>query len=145
MTTGSCIRSNAIMINFADHKDPRVTVDAENHRRLTSLADASYALDPALAEMLLDELARAKIVDCLPEKTVGMGHTVVFRDHDAERDHKIKLVYPIEANIEERKISIFTPIGVALLGLQAGSTITFLGKANEQRTLQVLDVIRGKD
>lgn len=133
------------MTNITDHKEPRVTVDAENHRRLTLLADACYDLNPPLAEMLLDELARAMIVDCLPEKTVGMGRTVVFRDHDAQRDHTIKLVYPSEANIEERKISIFTPIGVALLGLQLGSTIVFPGKDNEQRTVQVLDVMQGED
>lgn len=133
------------MTTFTEHREPKVTVDAANHKRLTALADASYALDPDLAEMLLDELARAKIVDHLPEKIVGMGHTVVFRDHDTQRDHIIKLVYPIEANIEARKISIFTPIGVALLGLQAGSTISFPGKGDEQRTVQVLDVIKQGD
>ena len=133
------------MTNIDDQREPRVTVDTENYRRLTLLADASYDLNPPLAEMLLDELARAKVVDCLPKGTVGMGSTVVFRDHDAQRDHTIKLVYPIEANIEERKISIFTPIGVALLGLQLGSTIAFPGKDNEQRTVQVLNVMQGED
>lgn len=132
------------MTNIANHAEPRVTVDAENHRRLTLLADASYDLNPPLAEMLLDELARAKVVDCLPKSIVGMGSTVVFRDHDAQRDHTIKLVYPSEANIEERKISIFTPIGVALLGLQLGSSIVFPGKDNEQRTVEVLDVTQGE-
>lgn len=130
------------MMKLGNISEPRVTVDAESHKRLSLLAEASHLLDPDLADMLLDELARAEVVDRLPEKTVGMGLAVEFKDHGTARHHKIELVYPSEANIEEGKVSIFTPIGVALLGLQVGSAITFLGKRDEQRTVEVLDVTR---
>lgn len=133
------------MIMLAERRTPSVTVDDNNHKRLTALADASYALDPELAEMLLDELSRAKIVEVLPEGIVGIGNTVKFRDFDTKREQIIQLVYPIEANIENRKISVFTPIGVALLGLQIGGTISFLGKEGRMRTVQVMDVLRSDD
>ena len=50
------------------------------------------------------------------------------------------LVYPGEADIEQGKISILTPIGAALIGLSKGQSIDWATRTGEIRRLTVLEV-----
>lgn len=54
---------------------------------------------------------------------------------------KLKLTLPEEADIREKKISIFSPLGVALLGFRKGMTIqwTLPGGLKQIRILDVLN------
>lgn len=56
------------------------------------------------------------------------------------RKHTVAVVYPENANIDEGRISVLTPVGVALLGLSPGATISWVTRDDETRQLEVLEV-----
>jgi regulator of nucleoside diphosphate kinase len=62
----------------------------------------------------------------------------------------VTLVLPGEADIAERKVSVLTPIGAALIGLAQGASIDWETRDGESRELTVLQVatprrVRGED
>jgi regulator of nucleoside diphosphate kinase len=71
---------------------------------------------------LLDQLERASIVDKLPDDVIGMNSVVTFL-FDGAAYRSFKLVYPHEADIAQKRISVLTPVGAMLLGLTEGQTI----------------------
>ena len=64
------------------------------------------------------------------------GQTAVPRMD--ERD--VTLTYPADADIAERRISILTPVGTALIGLRAGQSISFRTRDGRPQMLTVLSV-----
>ena len=69
-----------------------------------------------------------------------MGSTLTFRDEQRGRTERVTLVFPEDANIEEKRISIMTPVGAALIGLSEGQSITWPSRTGEIHRLQVLSV-----
>ena len=74
---------------------------------LTAYLDRS----PQVAEELLAELDRARIVDDgrIAADVVRMGSTLRFTS-DLGEDRRVTLVFPGEAEIAEGKVSVLTPI-----------------------------------
>ena len=87
---------------------------------------------PDLISVLTEELERAHVVsDGRPSQTVCMGSDVEFRDDSTGKVQTVTLVYPSDADISQRKISILTPVGTALIGLSAGD-FDHLGSAKRR-------------
>ena len=95
---------------------------------------------------LENELTRAKVVPLskLPANTVAMGSTVTFEDLESGKTTTVTLAYPNEANVEEMKISVLSPVGSALLGLRVGGTIEWPLPSRGQRRLKVIAVEQHK-
>jgi len=93
-------------------------------------------------ETLEDELGRAEIVrdTDFPEDVVAMDSSVTFMDCDTGEKSTVSLVYPMDANIEQMKISILSPVGTALIGLQVGGKIDWPLPGGNIRHLQVIAV-----
>ena len=53
---------------------------------------------------------------------------------------KVQLVYPAEADFTKGKISVMTPIGVALIGLSEGQSIEWHTLGDSKQNLMVLKV-----
>ena len=121
---------------------PRITLTAEDHERLSVLAQAATSNLPEVASALADELDRAQILPKgrHPVDVVCMGSEVEFRDDTTGRVQTVTLVYPNEANIAESKISVLTPIGTALIGLHAGKSINWETRRGDLKRLTVLQV-----
>jgi regulator of nucleoside diphosphate kinase len=120
---------------------PRIALTAKDYEGLSLLARAAASRMPDLASVLTDELERAHVLaDGRPEQTVGMGSVLEFRDDASGRVQAVTLVYPDDADIAQRKISVLTPIGTALIGLSAGDSITWETRSGEVRRLTVLRV-----
>lgn len=119
---------------------PALVISADDHNRLTLLAEAASDRTPDVAEVLLLELDRAKVVKdgSAPADRVRMGSTVTYTAGASERT--IRLVYPGEADIEAGRISILTPIGAALIGLSPGQSIKWTGRDGAPHELTVTDV-----
>ena len=118
---------------------PRITLTAIDHERLSQLARAAETTMPDLVSVLTDELARAEIVPHgYPEHTVCMGSEVEFRDETTGKIQTVTLVFPGEADIAQRRISVLTPVGTALIGMQAGGSISFEARDGDLRRLTVL-------
>ena len=121
---------------------PKVILDKTLINRLETLASSMMRRSPSLAERMMEELARAKLV--APEKLrsdiVTIGSAVTYRDLTSDRIRTVVLCYPEDEDIDQNRISVLTPVGVALLGLSAGATIPWLTRDDETRTLEVLTV-----
>ena len=80
------------------------------------------------------------LADGRPEQTVCMGSEVEFRDDSSGKSQTVTLVYPGDADISQRRISVLTPVGTALIGLSTGDSITFETRTGDPRQLTVLQV-----
>lgn len=69
-----------------------------------------------------------------------MGSHVRFHDETAGAARDAQLVYPQDANPEERRISILTPVGTTLIGLSEGQTMSWRTRDGRDKTLTVLKV-----
>lgn len=127
--------------------NPRVTISAGSLDHLEGLADGALSRQPDLADRLLDELGRAKIVPDakLPDNVVAMNRPVTYRDESTGRDKTVTLVYPEDADIACGRISILTPIGIALLGLAEGASFPWETRDGAKRVLTVVSVARAHE
>lgn len=72
-----------------------------------------------------EELKRAKLVlsEEIPANVVTMNSHVLLRDLQSGNELEITLVYPKDADISTRKISIFAPVGTAIIGCREGDVV----------------------
>jgi regulator of nucleoside diphosphate kinase len=121
---------------------PDITLLDADYERLSALADAAACSDPEVADMLAEELERARVVPWLqaPNSTVRMGSDVLFRDDTTKEIRRISLVFPGEADIARNKVSVLTPVGAALIGLRTGQSIAWHTRNGGTRRLTVLKV-----
>jgi regulator of nucleoside diphosphate kinase len=122
---------------------PPLVIDAAHSERLEDLAYRAMQQAPAVARQLLEEVQRAEVRPAgeLPHNVVTIGSRVTFRD-DAGVAQTVRLVFPINADIAEGRVSILTPIGVALIGLAEGQTITWETPEGKVRHLTAVDVVQ---
>lgn len=123
------------------HNKPAIRVTRSDHDRLSRLAESYSARNPDIADQLLAELDRARIVEDerITSDVVRMGSRLRFTT-DAGEDRAVTLVFPGEADIAEGKISILTPIGAALIGLSAGQSIDWTARDGRVHRLTVENV-----
>ena len=97
---------------------------------------------PDLADELAEEIRRARVLAKgeHPQHVVCMNSEVEFRDDTTSKVQTVTLVYPEEADISQRKISVLTPVGTALIGLGDSDSITWVTPNGELRQLTVLSV-----
>ena len=65
-----------------------------------------------------------------------MGSTLHFTT-DAGEERTVTLVFPGEADIAEGRISVLTPIGIALIGLAAGQSMDWTARDGRIHRLTV--------
>ena len=77
--------------------------------------------------MLQAEIERAIVVepDAMPPDVISMGSRVCVRDLVTGASSKYTLVFPEEANVAARRLSVLAPIGTALLGYRQGDEIVW--------------------
>jgi len=121
---------------------PTIILSSEDYERLAVLAHAARKRMPDLAEELADEIGRAHVLakGKHPQHIVCMNSEVEFRDDTTGKVQRVKLVYPEDADISQRKVSVLTPVGTALIGLRNGHSITWQTPNGEVRQLTVLSV-----
>jgi transcription elongation factor GreA len=71
------------------------------------------------------KLARVRIIEDenIPNDKIYIGAIVTIKDLDEDETFKYMMVSPEESNYEENKLSIFAPIGKALMGHKAGEEL----------------------
>lgn len=123
---------------------PPIAIDANHFDRLSALSSMTSGPMAEVCEYLREELERAHVLpaDQLRPDIVSFGSKVKFRDEQAGKVQEIVLVYPLDADIARRRVSVLTPVGAALLGLSVNQTISFRTRTGERRELTVLKVGR---
>jgi regulator of nucleoside diphosphate kinase len=73
---------------------------------------------------LQTELERAQVVspEEVPEAVITMNSTVVLLDVDTRQEETYTLVFPEHADPDLGRISVLAPVGMAMLGYEAGDT-----------------------
>jgi regulator of nucleoside diphosphate kinase len=123
----------------------RIVITQDDMARLKELVrqgrKASRRDQDHLAE-LDQELDRAEIINAadLSPDVVTMHSTVRVRDLDSDRSVVYTLVFPVDADIEKKRISVLAPIGTALIGYRAGDHVEWRTPGGTKR-LQIEEVL----
>ncbi|GAA4648057.1 nucleoside diphosphate kinase regulator [Kistimonas scapharcae] len=122
----------------------RLIINREDARKLEQLLAQPDIDRLPVAELLLDELDRATLVDgseC-PSDVVTINSRVRFRDLETHCEHTCRLVFPDKRNSDDNEaVSILNPAGAALIGLSCGDTIDWAMADGRKTRLQVLEIL----
>ena len=121
---------------------PPIVITLDEARRLYALANSSMTLVSRVAHFPTSELDRGNVVpdDVDLRGVIRMKSQVRHCDNKNGDVRNVVLVYPHEAEITLKLISVQTPIGAALIGLSAGQVIGFSTPGYQTRSLTVLGV-----
>ena len=92
---------------------------------------------------LQSELDRADVVapEEIPPNVVTMNSTVQFTIAETGKDFCLTLVYPRDMDGSADRVSIFAPVGSALLGLSVGDELAWPGPGGKSMTVKVKSII----
>jgi regulator of nucleoside diphosphate kinase len=95
-------------------------------------------------EDLRAELERALIVpgDAMQAGVVTMGSRVRYAEVGTKNSREVQIVFPDEADPSKGKVSVFAPVGAALIGLTVGQEIDWDFPGGSSRRLAVVEVIQ---
>jgi len=123
--------------NIQSAERPRPIFSDVDHDKLTKIAESALRRDPFVAEALLVELDRSHVVDAdeLPPNVVRMGSVVDFTVDGQPR--RATIVYPREADFDNGKLSILTPIAAAIVGFSEDQTIECKTRDGKTQTVTI--------
>ena len=124
-------------------KKPSITMSSLDWERLDRLVNLeTYSRLPGV-EALEEEMNRANVVEPteVQPEVVTMNSTVEFIDDKTGQTFQMTLVYP-DAVTGHETVSIFAPVGSALLGLSVGQSIVWQIPGGRELNLRVLKVLR---
>lgn len=121
-----------------DTIQPAITLSSLDMDRIEALLEKLPSNFPGRAA-LEAELDRADVLDPqdMPANVVTMNSTVRFRLQESSTTQTLTLVYPKEADGTADKVSVFAPVGTALLGLRVGDTLELPNPTGKTVTVQV--------
>ena len=93
------------------------------------------------ADALEMELQNARLVsaDAVPADVVRLGSAVTIKEESTGKCMELMVVIPEKADIKQKKISIMSPIGAALIGFRKGQQVRWKVPAGN-KTFSILDV-----
>ena len=106
-----------------------------------------HALEAAAADALADLLVEARLVphEELPLDRVAMNSKVTYREQPGGMRRSVVLVHPIEADAAVGRISVLSPIGLALLGRTTGSVVMVDVSGARGFAVRILDATRNRE
>ena len=104
----------------------------------------AHALEAAAADALADLLVEARKVPHheLPEDRVAMNSVITYREEPDGALRTVALVHPIESDPSRGRISVLSPIGLALLGRGRGALVDAALPDERVMTIRVLETVR---
>jgi len=116
--------------------------DMARLRQLVREGRMAPRYDQSYLEELDRELGRAEIIGAakLPPDVVTMHSRVRVRDLDRGITAVYTLAFPMDADIEKKRISVLAPIGTALIGYRAGDRIEWMTPGGTKR-LRIEEVL----
>jgi regulator of nucleoside diphosphate kinase len=107
-----------------------------SHRRTSPFeAEASEEL----ADLLME--ARRVAAERLPADRVAMGSIVTYLEESSGVRRTVTLAYPQHADAAQGRISVLSPIGLALIGRKRGSLVTSAIPNGRQLSVRILDTV----
>ena len=132
---------------------------AKHHELMVSASDAEVlalmlgerrrqpALEAAAADALADLLLEARLVphERLPADRIAMNSKVVYHEEPDGERRSVILVHPIEADAAFGRISVLSPVGLALLGRTPGSLVDVALPSGRALTIRILEAARNRE
>ena len=117
---------------------PQIILSSLDFDRIEALLEKHLAPFPG-REVLEAELDRADVFDPkdMPPNVVTMNSTVRFTMLETDKTSTLTLVYPKEMDGSDSKVSIFAPVGIALLGLSVGGELQMPSATGKVTTVRV--------
>lgn len=114
---------------------PIRTLNELDHVRIAKLLDAGNPAHTPIQEVLdhADQLPPAE----MPVDVVTMRSRVRVTEVDGSAPRDISVVYPAEADAAAGRISVLSPLGAALLGLQVGALAQWTSPDGRPAALRV--------
>jgi regulator of nucleoside diphosphate kinase len=119
-------------------KNPVVMIEEDYQLLRRFVANAPQDDEMSLAY----ELSRAIIVkkEAFPPNAVRLNSRVSILDLETDKVMEFTVVLPHEADIQQRKVSILTPMGTALIGFRKAEEVRWKVPAGIKR-FRILDVV----
>ena len=116
--------------------------DLSENAEYDAAKEAQQHLELKIAK-LEQTLARARIIDSkdLPNDKIYILSNVTLKDVKTKKVLTYKLVSPEEANFDENKISVTSPIGKGLIGKKVNDVVKIAVPAGEL-SYQIIDISR---
>ena len=107
-------------------------------KRLSSLLYDAWSWNKKDGDYLTkleEELERAQVVSPqdVPGDVLTMNSQARIKDLDSNEEMVLTLVFPDEADYGRGRLSVFAPVGTALLGYRAGDTVEWEVPAGVRR------------
>ncbi|MDR0204658.1 MAG: nucleoside diphosphate kinase regulator [Delftia acidovorans] len=112
-------------------RKPHIILSSLDLERIEALLDKQPAFPGR--EALEAELDRADVLEPkeMPPNVVTMNSTVRFTLLESGKTNTLTLVYPKEMDGSSDKVSVFAPVGIALLGLSVGDQSRMAGPSGQ--------------
>lgn len=122
---------------------PKLIISERDAQRLEQLLSALPANAFPGMEDLEAELERAEIVESenIPSTVVTMNSKVKFRVSSSNEEFCLTLVYPKDVGDSGGTISVFAPVGSALLGLSQGDEIEWSRPGGGSLNVRIEEII----
>ena len=127
----------------------KLIITHEDYRTLNSYVKGLRPVkdfDRKNAASLQEELSKATLVDSeeLPDDVVRLNSRVVVKEETKDKLIELVLVVPEKADIKERRVSVFAPIGTALIGFREGEMVNWTVPAGS-KTFTIMKVHNQKE
>jgi len=115
-----------------------------DHQRLTGLIELASvnAAMPEIVESLYKSLMLAKMLpqERITEDIITMNSKLLLKDLSSGREAELTITYPKDADSRERKVSVFSTIGAALLGRRVGDIVSWKVPAGTGQ-FEILEIV----
>jgi regulator of nucleoside diphosphate kinase len=109
--------------------EDKILITINDYQRLNGLIGFASLREkiPEIVNRLNNKFRTAKMLaqDRISESVVTMNSRVLLREISQGRQAEVTITYPQDTDARESKISVFSPIGLALLGRQVGDNVSW--------------------
>jgi len=125
-----------------NNQSPAITISSLDLERIEDLLEIEPHRSSSGASALRAELERAAILDPaeMPADVVTMNSTATVVDESSGETRELTLVYPRDADAATNRISIFAPVGIAMIGLRVGESIDWQVPGGRSLRLRIREI-----
>ena len=109
--------------------EKKMFITTNDYQRLTGFIElASLKVKmPEIINRLYTQFKKAKVLsqESISRSVVTMNSRVLLKEVSNGRKAEVTITYPQDADSREKKVSVFSSPGVALLGRQAGDIVSW--------------------
>ncbi len=120
----------------------RPTISKSQHQVLKQLVEnpLTFAGTKEIGQ-LTAEINRAEILpdDEIPSEVIGINSFFIIEEMNSKKKMELTLTLPDNSDLKQKKVSVLSPLGIALIGFKKGDIVDWLLPVGA-RKLKIIDV-----